>query len=301
VYCRPSHRQRAYEARAAADRPDPQVGALDPFLDDLQHALADPESGGLAQAARALLMAAGRTVVGSTASERTSRSALGAERQRSPARSKPWKVLCHLVGTDASAGELYSAHTTEGAARSACRQLEALWRDHQFRSEAQRWCWSVVDDAGGVIAGPALDRQAARAAAAALRLRPQAGSPVRYRRFPDRRRANVIHVERLAGTSAEPLAARHHRSPALYYCDEYPATVRAVHPYLLDLLQDVCDFASKPTSELPRPVLHHHLEDFATEVLAPLGPDTWELDGAAVRAWLQHRGVVRILDTPAGT
>lgn len=287
-YCRPSHRQRAYEARVTASSSQgAHPIALDALLDDLERALARPGDGhALVDAAEALLLATGRAATVPRSPVKRGRS--------STARAKPWKVVLHAAGTDPVSGELFTAHTTERAAQTARRQLETLWREHQFRPERQCWTWAAVADAEGVIVAEPRDRKDARAAASALFVRPEPDVSVRYRRYPDARRPDIVRMERVVGTHAEPLAGRHHFGPAVYYADEGRGTLRAGHPYVLDLLRDVCDFVHRPTKDWPRLDLHAHVDDFIAEVLATLG-DSWELEAELLRAWLEARGVIRVI------
>lgn len=287
-YCRPSHRQRAYEARmTASTSPGADLRALDALLDDLQGALARPADGeALVAAAEALLRATGRAPMVVSTPRMPHRS--------SPARAKPWKVVLHAAGTDPASGELFTAHTTERATKTARRQLEALWSEHQFRPERQCWAWAVVADAEGLIVAEPRDRKSARAAASALFVRPEPDRSITYRRYPDPRRPDIVRVERVVGTHAESLAGRHHFGPAVYLADEGRGTLRAGHPYVLDLLRDVCDFVHRPTKDWPRLDLHAQIDDFISEVVGPLG-EVWELGAGVVQARLAARGVIRVI------
>lgn len=288
-YCRSSHRQRAYEARVtASSSARAQPRALDAYLDELQLALAPPaDPQALAAAAEALLLATGR--VPPRTPPKPHRS--------SAVKAKAWKVVLHAAGTDPASGELFTAHTTERATQTARRQLETLWSEHQFRPERQCWAWAVVADAEGVIVAEPRDSESARAAASALFVRVEPDVSVRYRRYPDPRRPDIVCVERAVGMHAESLAGRHHFGPAVYYADEGRGSLRAGHPYVLDLLRDVCDFVHRPTKDWPRVDFHAHVDDFISEVVGPLG-DVWELDAGVPRAWLEARGVIRVIHSP---
>jgi hypothetical protein len=100
-------------------------------------------------------------------------------------------------------------------------------------------------------------------------------------------------VERVRGRSRESLKEPWYGGP-----DGYPLAVRRqsrrdAHPYVADLLFDACDLAFLfPSACWPQ--LLSVLDDFVIEVLDPLG-DSWTLDAATIRGWLQARDLVVIV------
>jgi hypothetical protein len=73
-----------------------------------------------------------------------------------PGRVKAWKVVRH--GHDVDPFErfewVYSAHTTERAARRARDRAWAVLARASGETEAARWAWSVVHDPAGSLANP---------------------------------------------------------------------------------------------------------------------------------------------------
>jgi hypothetical protein len=74
-------------------------------------------------------------------------------------RPKPWKVVRHAHGSDPFECRqwVYSAHTTELAARRARDRVRAVMVRSSGHSEAAKWAWSVVADPVGVLVNPAVE------------------------------------------------------------------------------------------------------------------------------------------------
>jgi hypothetical protein len=77
---------------------------------------------------------------------------------------KPWKVVRHDHGVDpfARLAWVYSAHTTELAARRARDRVKAVTIAAESYEEAARWAWSVVHDPAGSLINPPDTRSGAR-------------------------------------------------------------------------------------------------------------------------------------------
>jgi len=80
-------------------------------------------------------------------------------------RPRPWKVVRHAHGYDPFECRqwVYSAHTTELAARRARDRVRAVMVRASGHGEAAKWSWSVVADPIGVLVNPppvALDHTA---------------------------------------------------------------------------------------------------------------------------------------------
>jgi len=83
----------------------------------------------------------------------------GGSRSRSTSvrrRPKPWKVVRHAHGSDPFECRewVYSAHTTELAARRARDRVRAVMVRASGHAEAAKWAWSVVADPVGVVVNP---------------------------------------------------------------------------------------------------------------------------------------------------
>ena len=68
-------------------------------------------------------------------------------------RPRPWKVVRHNHGIDPFQGLewVYSAHTTELAARRARDSARAIMVRASGYETAARWSWSVVNDPAGLL------------------------------------------------------------------------------------------------------------------------------------------------------
>jgi hypothetical protein len=299
-YCRPSHRQRAYEARktsSVAEFDQPLVEAFDA----LDHAL---RSGGrLEAAARSVLLAAGRT----PPPPRRAAAAASSSRRS----SKPWKVLLHPVGTDPTVGELYTAHTTERAAATSQRRLSQEWTRYQAETERDRWRWSVFEDATGQLADvEPMDRDAALDAARRITTRqPHEGAAgVVYRCRPyeadDDGRPTAVTVQRHQGAKTTNLGAQRWSMDGVplrrwgdsgYLLDTKPG-VRATHPYIIDLLTDVAGWAEARRG--PNPTRLYAAKDAVARELLPDNTD-WELPASELLEWLEAHGIVRLVRQPS--
>ncbi len=286
-YCRRSHRQRAYEARrdaATSDSPKPAA------VDALAAAVA---AGDIAQLVDKAIEVVAST--GETAPAWPHRTPLRGKSTRSTSRPKPWKVILHRAGTDPETGRLYTAHTTRRAAETASRQLADIWHSHQFVVRADAWTWSVVDDQDDQderLDVPAMSRDDARETASRIVVVPdQPMATVTYQRHVAPHRPDMATVECVtAGGHTSSLAARMRKSANAYGVGTEAGTPLADHPYAVDLLYDACNAGPGDLPPAAAKRLAEQAGDLAT-VFLPDGPD-WELDAAAVRAWLRDRGVI---------
>ncbi len=156
--------------------------------------------------------------------------------------AKGWKVSFHAAGSDPAAGEVLSAHTTEGAAEGARRRSQQDWESRQQKAEIPRWAFSVVADPEGAL-GEGHDRAGARARAARLvvRTRPR-DHEVTYRRYGDEKRPGWVHVLREDSGITEALSSRWHQGAEGYARSAFLGAA-GDHPYAAHLLQDVCNLA----------------------------------------------------------
>jgi hypothetical protein len=188
-YCSRSHRQRAYEARRlAAAAPD--LDGLADALTETRKVLRRPNGPRqlatayqhLADAAAALLGQQPVTVTPKLFQveqiETPSRAPLP---KRTAKVKKPWKVTLHPG--DPAAGTVLTAHTTEGAARSSLRRLEAGWTRYQTKEERQRWTWAVLHDPSGNLPEGRDKTQAEASITGRIFVRPP-DVPVTYERRP---------------------------------------------------------------------------------------------------------------------
>jgi hypothetical protein len=215
--------------------------------------------------------------------------------RRSRRGAKPWKVSLHAAGADPAAGEVISAHTTEGAAESARHRYREAWEVRQVKTEIPRWAFSVLADPDQVLA-EGYDRAEAKARAARLVVRTRLPErEVIYRRYPDGRSPAWVHVVREEAGLTEALSSRWHRGPDGYARSAYLGAA-GDHPYAAHLLEDACGLAYLGR-DAPRQLgaLYDAIEAFVAEVLGPRG-ETYTISAGEILAWLQAREVVTVVE-----
>ncbi|MDQ1359426.1 MAG: TetR/AcrR family transcriptional regulator, repressor for neighboring sulfatase [Acidimicrobiaceae bacterium] len=329
-YCRPSHRQRAFEARRggrgapATSALHDHDGTLGAALDRLAVAAASPaETTGsdqrsaaagyreLHKAACAVLAASGRTAPPAI-TPTTPRPAdptpspapvppptprtttVRPEPVRRTTQPKPWIVVQHHPGSDTTDPDarIVTGHSTARAAQTAARQLGQLWDRHQG-TERPRWTFTAAARPDAILPGEELSQQAARQWAQRLQVPVAAHHHVSYQKRPLPGWPHAVAVDRLEGTYRESLNGRWHRDTGGYHLRSHTPRPRDAHPYAANLLFDACELAYlSPVAQCPQ--LHTVIDDFAADILDPLG-DTWTLDADTIRAWLEQRQLITII------
>jgi hypothetical protein len=212
--------------------------------------------------------------------------------------AKPWKVALHAAGADPAAGEVISAHTTEGAAEAASRRYREAWEIRQVKAEIPRWAFSVLADADGVLAeGYGRAEAKARAARLVVRTRPR-DREIIYRRYPDKGRPAWVHVVREEAGLTEALSSRWYQGPDGYARSAYLGAA-GDHPYAAHLLEDACGLAYLGR-DAPRQLgsLLDAVGAFVANELGPRG-ETYAISAGEILAWLGARGLVTVVaDAP---
>jgi hypothetical protein len=142
AYCCRAHRQRAYEARLTQPSVEAPASPADlaEVLAATQHAVAAAPGNlravsaayrHLAAAVEASLSAPSAALPPPATTPTTEPVTVTAAPHRPRRGAKTWKVSFHAAGTDPAAGEVISAHTTEGAAEDARRRYREAWELHQ--------------------------------------------------------------------------------------------------------------------------------------------------------------------------
>jgi hypothetical protein len=208
---------------------------------------------------------------------------------------KAWKVSLHAAGADPAAGEVISAHTTEGAAESARRRYREAWEPRQVKAEIARWAFSVLADRDEVLAeGYGRAEAKARVARLVVRTQPPESEAI-YRRYPDELRPDWVHIVREEAGLSEALSSRWYQGREGYARSAYLGAA-GDHPYAAHLLEDACGLAYLGR-EAPRQLgsLLDVLGAFVAEVLGPRG-ETYTVSAGEILAWLQAREVVTVVE-----
>jgi hypothetical protein len=105
-----------------------------------------------------------------------------------------------------------------------------------------------------------------------------------------------VAIDRVEGTYRRSLNQRWHRDTGGYHLRSHTPRPRDAHPYAVNLLFDACELAYlSPIANCPQ--LHTVIDDFAADILDPLS-DTWTLDAATIRVWLEKRQLITIIPPP---